>query len=138
MFFINEVFATETAINASEQVPQFQSFTATLVPLVIFIAIFYFLLIRPQQKRQKEHEKEVAGLKPNDKIITAGGIFGVVKKVKEKTLIIEIADNVDIEVLSETVSLAKDFDKVDTVDNSLQKEKKTAKKSTTKKESKTK
>lgn len=138
MFFINEVFATETAINASEQVPQFQSFTATLVPLVIFIAIFYFLLIRPQQKRQKEHEKEVAGLKPNDKIITAGGIFGVVKKVKEKTLIIEIADNVDIEVLSETVSLAKDFDKVDTVDNSLQKEKKTVKKSTTKKESKTK
>ena len=123
MFFINEVFATETAINASEQVPQFQSFTATLVPLVIFIAIFYFLLIRPQQKRQKEHEKEVASLKPNDKILTAGGIYGVIKKVKEKSLIVEIADGVEIEVISETVTPAKDLgDAASTKSSSTKKE----------------
>lgn len=132
MFFINEVFASEVATSASQQAPQFQSLTGSLVPLIIFIAIFYFLLIRPQQKRQKEHEAEVAGLKPNDKILTAGGIFGTIKNVKEKTLIIEIADGVEIEVLSETVSLAKDLDKVETVDNTSKKPapKKTAKKKT--------
>ena len=132
MFFINEVFASEVATSASQQAPQFQSLTGSLVPLIIFIAIFYFLLIRPQQKRQKEHEAEVAGLKPNDKILTAGGIFGTIKNVKEKTLIIEIANAVEIEVLSETVSLAKDLDKVETVDNTSKKPapKKTAKKKT--------
>ncbi len=107
MFFINEVFADGIASSAGT--PTFQSFTASLVPLLIFVAIFYFLLIRPQQKRQKEHEKEVASLKPNDKILTAGGIYGVIKKVKEKSLIVEIADGVEIEVISETVTPAKDL-----------------------------
>lgn len=108
MFFVNEVFASEMA---NEAAPSFQSFTASLVPLLIFIGIFYLLLIRPQQKKQKEHEKEVAALKPNDKVVTAGGIFGTVKKVKETSLIIEIANGVEIEVISETVSLAKNFEK---------------------------
>lgn len=109
MFFLKEVFADEFATVATEQAPTFQSFTASLVPLVIFVAIFYLLLIRPQQKKQKEHEEEIANLKPNDKVITAGGIFAKVVKIKEKTLIIEIADNVEIEVMSETVSLLKDI-----------------------------
>ncbi len=122
MFFLNEALASETVANVSEQAPTFQSFTASLVPLIIFIAIFYVLLIRPQQKKQKEHEKEVAGLKPNDKILTAGGIFGTITKVKEKTLIIEVANNVEIEVLSETVSLVKDFEDAKAEDNSSKKE----------------
>lgn len=108
MFFINNAFA-EDMVN---QMPagNFQNFTASLVPLLIFIAVFYFLLIRPQQKKQQEHEKEVASLKPNDKIITAGGIFATIKKVKENTLIIEVADGVEIEILSDTVSLAKNLE----------------------------
>ena len=105
MFFINNAFAE----NVENQV-QAENFTASLVPLLIFIAVFYFLLIRPQQKKQQEHEKEVASLKPNDKIITAGGIFATIKKVKENTLIIEVADGVEIEILSETVSLAKNLE----------------------------
>lgn len=107
MFFINEVFAD--GVTSSVGTTTFQSFTASLVPLLIFVAIFYFLLIRPQQKKQRDHEKEVSSLKPNDKILTAGGIYGVIKKVKEKSLIIEIADGVEIEVISETVTLARDL-----------------------------
>jgi len=108
MFFINEVFAGE--MTNSVAAPTFQSFTASLVPLLIFVAIFYFLLIRPQQKKQREHEEEVASLKPGDRIVTAGGIYGIVKKVKEHSFVVEIANNVEIEVVSETVALAKDVD----------------------------
>lgn len=108
MFFINEVFAGEAV---AAEAPTFQSFTASIVPLLIFVVIFYFLLIRPQQKRQKEHEKEVSSLKPNDKVLTAGGIYATVVKVKEGTLIVEIAKDIEIEVLADTVSLVKDSNK---------------------------
>ena len=119
MFFINEVFAEGLANSADA--PTFQSFTASLVPLLIFVVIFYFLLIRPQQKRQKEHEQEVASLKPNDKILTAGGIYGIIRKVKERTLIVEIANGVEIEVMSETVALAKNLDNSNPDNNSSSK-----------------
>lgn len=103
MFFMNDVFAEEMTAVAGAQAPTFQSFTASLVPLLIFVAIFYFLLIRPQQKKQREHEKDVAALKPNDKVITSGGVLATVRKVKEKTLVVEIADGVEVEVVSDTV-----------------------------------
>ncbi len=99
MFFINQALA-ETATEA----PNFQNFIGSLVPLLIFVAIFYFLLIRPQQKKQQQHQREVSALKPNDKVITAGGVFAKVLKVKEKSLILEIANGVEIEVISETVN----------------------------------
>lgn len=108
MFFINEVFAGEAS---AAEAPTFQNFTASIVPLLIFIVIFYFLLIRPQQKRQKDHEKEVSSLKPNDKVLTAGGIYATVLKIKEGTLVLEIAKDVEIEVLADTVSLVKDYEK---------------------------
>jgi len=99
MFFINQALA-ETATEA----PNFQNFIGSIVPLLIFVAIFYFLLILPQQKKQKQHQKEISELKPNDKVITAGGIFAKVSKVKEKSLVLEIANSVEIEVVPETVS----------------------------------
>ena len=121
MFFINNAFAEN--VENQVQAGNFQNFTASLVPLLIFIAVFYFLLIRPQQKKQQEHEKEVASLKPNDNIITAGGIFAIIKKVKENTLIIEVADGVEMEILSETVSLAKNLEaKNKTEDKEVKKE----------------
>ena len=99
MFFINQAFA-ETATEA----PNFQNFIGSLVPLLIFVAIFYFLLILPQQRKQKQHQKEISELKPNDRVLTAGGIFAKVAKIKEKSLVLEIANGVEIEVISETVS----------------------------------
>lgn len=67
------------------------------LPLIIIAVLFYFLLIRPQQKKQKEHEKLVAGVKTGDKVVTAGGIHGIVANVKESTFLIKVADNVKIE-----------------------------------------
>lgn len=99
MFFISSALA-ETA----QEVPNFQNFIGSLVPLLIFVVIFYFLLIRPQQKRQQQHEKEISELKPNDKILTSGGIYAKVVKIKEKTLVVEIADGVEVEVLPNSVN----------------------------------
>lgn len=99
MFFIDQAFA-EMATEA----PSFQNFIGSLVPLLIFVAIFYFLLILPQQRKQKQHQKEVSELKPNDKVLTSGGIFAKVAKIKEKSLVLEISNGVEIEVVSETVS----------------------------------
>ena len=67
------------------------------LPLIIIAVLFYFLLIRPQQKKQKDHEKLVAGVKTGDKVVTAGGIHGIVANVKDSTFLIKVADNVKIE-----------------------------------------
>lgn len=61
------------------------------------ILIFYFLVIRPQQKRQKDHQRLLQNLKTGDKVITSSGIHGLISNVKEKTLILKVADNVKIE-----------------------------------------
>ena len=121
MFFISSALA-ETA----QEVPNFQNFIGSLVPLLIFVVIFYFLLIRPQQKRQQQHEKEISELKPNDKILTSGGIYAKVIKIKEKTLVVEIADGVEVEVLPNSVNTIFEEKPVNT-------EKKVKKKETKKK-----
>lgn len=69
----------------------------SMAPLVFIFVIFYFLLIRPQQKKQKDHEKLVAAVKTGDQVVTNAGIHGTVSNVKEKTVIIKIADNVKVE-----------------------------------------
>jgi len=72
---------------------------SSIIPFVCIGVIFYFLIIRPQSKRQKEHANLVSALKTGDKVITSGGIHGIVANVKEGTsLILKIADNVKIEV----------------------------------------
>jgi len=67
-------------------------------PLIIIAVLFYFLLIRPQQKKQKDHEKLVSAIKTGDKVITTGGIHGIVSNVKETTLLLKVADNVKLEM----------------------------------------
>ena len=66
--------------------------------LGIMIAIFYFMLIRPQQRREKERQGLLSSIKSGDRVVFSGGIIGIITNVKEKTLIIKIADNVKIEV----------------------------------------
>ena len=73
------------------------SMLSTIVPFVLIIAIFYFFLIRPQNKKQKETEKMIAALKKGDKVVTIGGIHGVVSSTKEKTVIVKVDDNCKIE-----------------------------------------
>ena len=74
-----------------------QNLLVTMMPLVFIFIIFYFLLIRPQQKKQKDHEKLVQSVKTGDQVVTSAGIHGTVSNVKEKTVIVKIADNVKVE-----------------------------------------
>lgn len=69
----------------------------TVLPFILIIAIFYFFIIRPQNKKQKETEKMINALKKGDKVVTIGGIHGVVSSTKEKTVIVKVDDNTKIE-----------------------------------------
>ncbi len=75
-----------------------QGLIMSFLPLIIIFAIFYFLLIRPQQKRAKEHRQMIESLKKGDKVITSGGIYGVVDSVGERTVTLKIAENVKIKL----------------------------------------
>ena len=70
------------------------------IPLILIFAIMYFLLIRPQQKKVKEHQNMVASLRRGDQVVTQGGLIGKVTKVKEENEIeVEVADGVKVRVL---------------------------------------
>lgn len=75
------------------------------IPLLLIFAIMYFLLIRPQQKKVKEHQAMVNSLRRGDKVVTAGGVFGKVVKVHEEGEIeVEIADGVKVRMVQSTIS----------------------------------
>jgi preprotein translocase subunit YajC len=77
----------------------------SLIPLILIFAIMYFLLIRPQQKKLKEHQAMVAALRRGDTVITQGGIIGKVTKVKDDNEIeLEIATGVNIRVVRSTIA----------------------------------
>ena len=80
------------------------SLISSLIPFAAIIAIFYFLIIRPQNKKRKETEQMLSALKKGDKIITIGGIHGTVQSVKETTVIIKVDENVKLEFLRSAVS----------------------------------
>lgn len=65
----------------------------SLLPMVLIFAAMYFLLIAPQRKKQKEHEKMLAALKAGDEVVTAGGIYGTITSVKEDRFVVRIGDN---------------------------------------------
>lgn len=78
---------------------------AQFVPLILIFAIMYFLLIRPQQKKMKEHQKMVAALRRGDQVVTQGGIIGKVSKVKENNEVeIEISEGVRVRVVQNTIT----------------------------------
>lgn len=69
-----------------------------LLPFLFMGVLFYFLLIRPQQKRQKQHQQLMANLKTGDRVVTNSGIHGLIANVKETTFLLKVADNVKIEI----------------------------------------
>ena len=69
-----------------------------LVPLIFIFVIMYFIMIRPQKKRQDEQKKLVAALKTGDRVVTSAGIHGLISNVKEATVMLKVADNVKIEI----------------------------------------
>jgi preprotein translocase subunit YajC len=75
-----------------------------LLPLVLIFVVFYFLLIRPQAKRAKEHKAMVAALAVGDEVVTSGGLLGRITETGEQFLTVEIADGVRVKVQRHTVS----------------------------------
>ncbi|MEK6734571.1 MAG: preprotein translocase subunit YajC [Pseudomonadota bacterium] len=81
---------------AASVIPTTGSSLMSLLPMVIIFAIFYFFLIRPQLRRQKQVEQMIAEVKKGDKVVAAGGIHGVITKIEDNIVTIEIAENIKI------------------------------------------
>ena len=78
---------------------------AQFLPLILIFAIMYFLLIRPQQKKVKEHQAMVGALRRGDKVVTQGGLIGKVTKVKDDNEVeVEIAEGVKVQVVKSTIA----------------------------------
>ena len=76
----------------------------SLLPVVAMVGIFYFLLIAPVRKRQKQHEAMLSALKTGDKVVTSGGVFGTVVGILEDRIRLKIADQVKIEVTKQSIA----------------------------------
>jgi preprotein translocase subunit YajC len=78
-----------------------------VIPLVFMFAIFYFLLIRPQQKKAKEHKALLESMKKGDNVITAGGVHGKITAVENEIVTLEIANNVNIKITKSYIAAIK-------------------------------
>ncbi len=76
----------------------------SFVPIILIFVIFYILLIRPQQQKQKQHAEMVSKLKKGDHVVTTGGIYGIISTVKDKTVLLKIDENVKIEIQKGCIS----------------------------------
>ena len=83
---------------------QGQSAWASFVPLLIMLGIFYFLLIAPMRKRQKQQDQMIKDLKTGDHVLTAGGIYGTIVGIKDARLTLRIADQVKVNVAKSSIS----------------------------------
>lgn len=96
-FFVSEAWAQNAPV---AQAPTLMS----LLPLIILFVLFYFLLIRPQTKRAKEHKKMVESLAKGDEVVTNGGLLGRITKVGDNFIDLEIADGILVKVQKQAVA----------------------------------
>lgn len=97
-FLISDAYAQAAPAGAaSDPIMQF-------LPLIVIMVAFYFILLRPQQKRQKEHKSMIEALKKGDEVVTGGGVLGRIVEVGDNFVSIEVADNVVIKVQKAAVS----------------------------------
>jgi preprotein translocase subunit YajC len=78
------------------------------MPLIVLFAIFYFLLIRPQQKKSKEHQSTLDALKAGDTIITNGGLYGTIMKIDDHVVTLQCSDKVRVKVVKKAISAKVD------------------------------
>ncbi len=100
--FALTVYAAEAAENAPPDAGAM--FWQTILMFGMIFAVFYFLLIRPQQKQKQRHEERLNQLKKGERVITAGGIYGTVVGVKDNIAVLKIAENVKIEIQKHSIS----------------------------------
>lgn len=84
---------------------------STLIMMGSIFAIFYFMIIRPQQKRAKEREQMLSTLQKGDKVITSGGIHGTIAGIEDKTCLVQVSDNVKIKVERSAINIIVKKDK---------------------------
>ncbi len=89
-----------------------QQYTQLLFIIGMF-AILYFLMIRPQQQRHKKHQEMIKNLRMNDRVVTIGGIYGTIVKIKDTSCILRVSDNVRIELLKSAISQVDSGDEED-------------------------
>lgn len=82
--------------------------TGLIFPIAIFVLIFYFMMYRPQKKKQKQHDAMLASISRGDKIVSIGGFFGTVNDILEDSYVVEIADGVKVRLLKSAISVRKD------------------------------
>ena len=96
--FVTPAFAQDGTASSAAALAQF-------LPIILIFIIFYFLLIRPQQKKMKEHRAMVDALRRGDQIVTSGGIVGKVSKVQDDNMVeVEIAEGVKVKVIKHTIT----------------------------------
>lgn len=78
-----------------------------LLPLAMFAAIFYFMIIRPQKKKQKAHDEMLASISRGDTVITAGGFFGIVRDILDDSYLVELDQGVTARILKSSISMKK-------------------------------
>lgn len=78
-----------------------------LLPLALIFIVFYFLLIRPQKQKEKQHQKMLEALNKNDEVVTSGGIHGTIVGVKDKTVTLRIDENVKMEIEKNSIAYIK-------------------------------
>ena len=88
-----------------QSAPQQPSCEASLFPLAIMFLIFYFLILRPQKKREEERKEMLNRLKKGDRVLTSGGLIGTIHAVEPNEIVIEVADKVRVRVLRDDVDL---------------------------------
>ncbi len=98
------VFLTEPLLAQAETAGESPGFLIQAVPFLVMFFIFYFLMMRPQIKKQKTHQEFLQKLKKGDRVLTSSGIFGTIEGLTDKYVKLEIADDVSIRVLKAHVS----------------------------------
>lgn len=95
-----------------------------MLPLAMFAAIFYFMIMRPQKKKQQQHDNMIASISVGSEVITAGGFFGTVRKVLDDSFIIELAEGVMVRILKTSISIRKNSDEKNSEPKKAKKKKK--------------
>ncbi len=95
-FFISSAYAQEAASQSGGLI--------SFLPLIVIFALFYFMLIRPQMKRAKEHRQLVSGLQKGDEIVTSGGLLGKITQIEDSFVTVKVAQNVEIKVQRHAVA----------------------------------
>jgi preprotein translocase subunit YajC len=95
-FFISSAYAQDAAAQPGGLI--------SFLPLIVIFALFYFMLIRPQMKRAKEHRQLVAGLQKGDEVVTSGGLLGKITHIEDSFVTVRVAENVEIKVQRHAVA----------------------------------